>query len=76
MNPEALSIKSTCKNFQFSEILHHASRALFISTGMLIKLDKLRILSGGTRGSFTPPVYVHLCVELHVYTISNKYSSR
>jgi hypothetical protein len=47
MNPEALSIKSTCKNFQFSEILHHASRALFISTGMFVKVDKLRILSGG-----------------------------
>ena len=75
MNLETLSIKSTCKNFQFSQILHHACRALFISTGMFVKLDKLRILSGGTCGSFRPPVYVHLCVELHVYSVSNKYSS-
>lgn len=76
MNLEALCIKSTCKNFQFSEILLHDSRALFISTGMLVKVNKLRILSGGTSGSFRPPVYVHLCVELHVYSISSKYSSK
>jgi len=45
MNLEALSIKNTCKHFMFSEI-HHASRALFISTGMFVKVDKLTVLSG------------------------------
>ena len=42
---EALSIKNTCKHFKFSKI-NHASRALFISTGMFVKIDKLTILSG------------------------------
>jgi hypothetical protein len=74
MNPEALSIKDTCKNFPFYEI-HHASRPLFISTGMFVKVDKLRILSGVLVVHLDHQCNVYLCVELHVFSINNKQSS-
>lgn len=66
-DPWSTLYKNTCKNFQFSVLLHHASRALFV-TGVLVKVDMLRILQG-TLGSFRPPVYVHLCVRLltHIF---------